>query len=71
MSEHRFIRQSRKEANNIIEDPKMSRDSKRELLRLISARADGAGLILDGNPELFRALCDFSKEIMRTRDEVL
>ena len=70
MSEHWFIHQSRKEAKSILDHTQMSRESKRELLNLLAARVDGASLMLNGEPELFRALCDFRNEVKRLRDEI-
>lgn len=70
MTEHWFLKQSRKEADDIVRNSKMSILIKRELLNLVAARIEGFSLNLGAQPELFRECCKCRDEMNKLRDGV-
>lgn len=69
--EHWFIRTNRAQAQFIAQDSTADNALRRDMLHLICARIDGASLIIEGEPDLFIALCKLRNEIGAMRVEVL
>ena len=71
MEEHWFIRKSRQQAQAILDDDKATSEFKRQMLAMLGSRIDGASLMIEGKPELFRACRDLRNEVDRWRNEIL
>lgn len=71
MEEHWFIRKSRQQARDIINDRETNNQLKRQLLSALTSRIDGASLMIEGQPQLFRACRDLRNEVDRWRNEIL
>ena len=70
MNDHWFLKQCRKEAEDIARNKEMSSSVKRELLNLIAARIEGFSLNLPGEPGLFREFCKCRDEMRSMRGSI-